>query len=251
MASETVQNATGTAGEGILEGAREFAAQLLASTPTEHYARELTFAEILLSLAAAAVLGYLIASHPKRHIESGGPVNDQELKKSKILICVAGATLVALIQGSLELAFGLVGLGGLVRYRTALRNPVDLSIIFILIGLGMACGLQLYEFAVTITAFIYLLLYVLDAMDKPMPESWTLKADCSDPGAAERVFAELARENRFVIQAVRTSAETGRFRCRFTAPAPFDKEDMGEEIKMRCGNEVHFARIEWDQSLTI
>ena len=126
----------------------------------DRYAGDLTYFQILISLSLAAVLGALIAYHPWRQIEVDGPVKDRELKKTLILIAVAGAIMVALIQGSLERAFGLVGLGSFVRYRTSLRNPADLSIIFILIGLGMACGLQFYEFAITITGFIYLLLFM-------------------------------------------------------------------------------------------
>ncbi|MDX9752407.1 MAG: DUF4956 domain-containing protein, partial [bacterium] len=127
-----------------------------------HYIGTLSYVEILIALIAAATMGAFIAFHPKRQAEAGGPASDRELKNTLIMIPVAGVVMVALVQDSLARAFGLVGLGSFVRFRTNMRNPLDLSIIFILIGLGMACGLKMYEFAITITGFLYVLLYILN-----------------------------------------------------------------------------------------
>lgn len=218
-----------------------------ASNPlSSQYHEELTYIQILISLSVAAILGGLIAYHPKRHVESSGPVTDREMRNTQILICVAGAIMVVLIQGSLERAFGLVGLGSFVRYRTALRNPFDLSIIFVLIGLGMASGLENYKLAFTVTGFIYILLYVISLNKSAYQHKWQLRVDCSEPLTVEKVFKSIAEKHHFLIIKLRRSKETGRFRCNFVAKESFNTDELTKEIRSKCGEETIFSRIDWE-----
>lgn len=210
------------------------------------YVGTLSDIDILIALTVAAILGAFIAFHPKRQAEAGGPASDKELKNTLIMIPVAGVVMVALVQDSLARAFGLVGLGSFVRFRTNMRNPLDLSIIFILIGLGMACGLKMYEFAVTITGFLYVLLYILDFTTGGYSYIWTLKIDTTNPIQVEKTFLELARDNQFHIVQIRSSKHGGRFRCRFTAKKQIDTDHLTEEIKDFCGEEVMFTRFDWN-----
>lgn len=67
----------------------------------------------------------------------------RELLKAQILVTMAGALLVVVIgndEGASARAFGLLGLGSFVRFRSALKSPADTAILFLLIGVGMACG---------------------------------------------------------------------------------------------------------------
>jgi len=213
---------------------------------TQHFVESLNYTDILISLSTAAILAALLAYHPKRQVETGGPVNDKELKQNQILICVAGATLVCLIRGSLELSFGLVGLGGLVRYRTSMRNPTDLSFIFILIGLGMSCGLQFYKFAITIAGFIYVLLYVLDFSGGAYKNIWVVRVSATNISMVENQFKSMAKDLGFHIISMKTSVQTGRFRCRFTSKTKLISDELTQNIRERCGEDVLFTRIDWE-----
>lgn len=211
-----------------------------------NYHEQKTFVAILFALSLAAFLGALIAYHPKRQVEGYGPASDQELKNTQIMICIAGAVMVILIQGSLERAFGLVGLGSFVRYRTALRNPFDLSIIFILIGLGMACGLANFELAITITGFIYILLYLLAFTGSAYRYHWEVKITTNNPTEVERAFRKMASKYKFQILRLQKSKETGRFRCRFNSKQPLDSDKLTHELKELCGETSIFTRFEWE-----
>ncbi len=244
MNGDAITNAT----ETVPSAAGGFISKLTTPStdgPFQHIGA-LSYFEILIALTFAAFLGALIAYHPRRQVEGDGPASDKELKNTQILICVAGAVLVCLIQGSLELAFGLVGLGSFIRYRTAMRNPFDLSIIFILIGLGMACGLQQYEFAFTVAGFIYVLIYMLEFTGKSYQFMWTLKIDTTDTIQVEKAFLDLADEREFLVLRVRKSRELGRFRCRFRTKKQFETDDLTKEIRQKCGKDIHFTRFEWD-----
>ena len=204
------------------------------------------YGQILFALTTAAILGAFIAFHPKRHGEPGGPVSEKELKKTMIMIPVAGVVMVSLVQDNLARAFGLVGIGNFVRFRTAMRNPGDLAIIFILIGVGMACGMQQYEFSATITGFFYILMYVLDFSAGACHFSWNLRIDSTNPLLVERIFNQIARNNNLRIHKVRSSKQGGNFRCNFSAKRQIDTDALTEDIKELCGEEVIFTRFDWE-----
>jgi len=57
---------------------------------------------------------------------------------------------------------GVAGAAGIVRFRTPVEDPKDTTILFLLIGLGMACGVGLLEVAALGTVFLCLVLVLLD-----------------------------------------------------------------------------------------
>lgn len=204
-----------------------------------------TFHELFLAMTIAALLGALLAYHPKRNQELNSEVSDAVVKKTQILICVAGSIIFPLIRGDLALAFGLAGFGGFVRYRTALSNPMDLSMIFILIGLGMACGLQYYSIAVAITGFIYLLLYIMDIPNGSRLAKWDIRVDSSNPKAVHDACIKIFTEREYQVQRKRINKERGRFRCIFIANNMFNTDEFAKALHEACGQDITISNIDW------
>src|SRR5215813_1782818 len=95
------------------------------------------FAE-LLKLVIAALIGIVItAVHRRYHRDKPLP---RSLLQAQVLLCIAGAMVMIIIGGSAARAFGVLGAAGIVRFRTPVEDPKDTTILFLLIGLGMACG---------------------------------------------------------------------------------------------------------------
>ncbi|RJP32506.1 MAG: hypothetical protein C4527_06000 [Candidatus Omnitrophota bacterium] len=198
-----------------------------------------------IAVSVAAVLGALVAYHPKRPKEESDSVSARELKNTQILICVASAMMVILICGSLERAFALVGMGSFVRYRTVLKSAFDLSLLFLLIGIGMSCGLENYPLAVPTTTFVYLLLYILAWDFGAKRHNWRIRIAASNPPAIESVFTAIAGEKKFHIHKMYSSREHGYFQCNFYVNHAFDADAINLEIKRRCGGTVIFSRFDW------
>jgi uncharacterized membrane protein YhiD involved in acid resistance len=82
--------------------------------------------------------------------------------QAQVLLCVAGAMVMVIVGNSVARAFGVAGAAGIVRFRTPVEDPKDSTLLFLLVGLGMACGVGLLEVAGLGTAFLCVVLVVLD-----------------------------------------------------------------------------------------
>ena len=120
-------------------------------------------ADALFTLVLAAVLGGLIAYHPK-HVQTADTLEEIEAPKVYIMYAVIGSLIGMLVVNyGLVVGFVLFGIGGLIRFRTFLRSPrLTGQVIFVTL-IGLSCGLDLPHVAVLATAFGFGLIYVFDA----------------------------------------------------------------------------------------
>ena len=83
-----------------------------------------------------------------------------------MLLCVSGALMMIIIGNSLARAFGIAGAASIIRFRTPVDDPKDVTILFLLMGLGMSTGLGAFAVAGLGTAFLCLTLVALEVMAK-------------------------------------------------------------------------------------
>lgn len=117
---------------------------------------------VVVRLFFATVLGALVAFHPTRLLRGELTKKKLDTIKAQVLICIAGAMLVILIEGAVERAFGLLGLGSFIRFRTSVKDPRETAVMFLLIGLGMAAGLEMYWVGVFGACFLFIILFPLE-----------------------------------------------------------------------------------------
>jgi len=122
--------------------------------------------QLFLRMTLASVLGACVAYRPWRRFMGKARKPPIQGAQSQTLVAAAGALLVVVIGDSVARAFGLVGLGAFIRFRSLISDPRDAAALLIVIGIGMACGLGLPVMAAGGTAFVCLLLAVLDATAK-------------------------------------------------------------------------------------
>jgi hypothetical protein len=69
------------------------------------------------------------------------------MEQAHVLLCVAGALTMIIVGDSLARAFGIAGAASLIRFRTPVEDPRDITVLFLLMALGMATGLGLLTVA--------------------------------------------------------------------------------------------------------
>jgi hypothetical protein len=121
------------------------------------------FEMVLARLVVAALLGAFLGYRVWRRLLPLALPPARETAQAQTLIAVAGALMVAVIGHSTARAFGLVGLGAFIRFRSGIKDPRDAAVMFVMIGIGMACGLGAVPMAIVATLFASLVLAVFDA----------------------------------------------------------------------------------------
>ena len=77
-------------------------------------------------------------------------------------ISVITAALILTMQSSVVLSLGMVGALSIVRFRTALKDPMDLMFLFWSISVGIICGAGLAQVAVILSVVVTIGILVLD-----------------------------------------------------------------------------------------
>lgn len=83
---------------------------------------------------------------------------------SLVGMAVITAAIVLAIQSNLVLSLGMVGALSIVRYRSAVKDPMDLFFLFWSIAVGVMCGAQQYVLAIGVSLLLTIILYVLSIL---------------------------------------------------------------------------------------
>lgn len=81
---------------------------------------------------------------------------------SLALIAVITASIILAMQSNLVISLGMVGALSIVRFRTAIKDPMDLIFLFWSISTGIICGAEMYKIAIITALVITLGLFVLE-----------------------------------------------------------------------------------------
>jgi anti-anti-sigma factor len=121
----------------------------------------------LAKLIASAVIGMLvtIVHRQYRHERSSNPALDQ----AQVLLCISGALMMIIIGNSVARAFGIAGAASIIRFRTPVEDARDITILFILMGLGMAAGLGALAVAGLGTLFLCAMIPILNVFSSERP----------------------------------------------------------------------------------
>ncbi len=121
------------------------------------------FEVVLVRLIIAAALGSFLGFRLWRRLMPNALPPAREVAQAQTLIAIAGALMVVVIGHSTARAFGLVGLGGFIRFRSGIKDTRDAAVMFVMIGIGMACGLGAVPMALVATLFAAVVLALFDA----------------------------------------------------------------------------------------
>lgn len=143
-------------------------------------------------LLLAAAIGALI-SGVQRFARRDLPLS-RSMAQTYVLLCVAGALTMTMIGDSLPRAFAVGGAASIVKFRTPVDDPRDGSALFLLLGLGMACGVGSFGVAIMGALFLAGCLFVLNHQiggDAPRSMRVAVVADSAyNPARIIEVFTE-------------------------------------------------------------
>jgi len=146
------------------------------------------FEVTLMRMVAAGLLGAFLGYRLWRRLLPNTLPPARETAQAQTLIAIAGALMVVVIGQSTARAFGLVGLGGFIRFRSGIKDTRDAAVMFVMIGIGMACGLGAIPMAVVATLFASVVLAIFDLGRRARLRLTKVAIHATEPAAAwERI----------------------------------------------------------------
>ncbi len=124
--------------------------------------------KLVLSLGIAALLGLILG---QVYIHFGRSLSNRRAFARNFMVLVVTTTLIiSIVRSSMALSLGLVGALSIVRFRAPIKEPEELTFLFLAIGIGL--GLGAGQALVTIAALVVILgLIVLRGLFRETPSS--------------------------------------------------------------------------------
>jgi len=95
-----------------------------------------------------------------------GVVYSDNFNITLVFITVITAFIIMTISANIVLSLGMVGALSIVRFRTAVKDPLDLGFLFWSVAAGLTCGAGLFAPGLVGTAFVAVLYMFLTFMKK-------------------------------------------------------------------------------------
>jgi anti-anti-sigma factor len=149
---------------GAITG-RDAAAAAATATPFSHPLFELA------KLVAAAVIGMLVTVVHRQYRAGAERQTNPAMDQAQVLLCVSGAMMMIIIGNNLARAFGIAGAASIIRFRTPVEDARDITILFLLMGLGMAAGLGALAVAGLGTLFLCAMIPLLNMFSSERPRT--------------------------------------------------------------------------------
>lgn len=110
-------------------------------------------------------------------------------------VTVITAALILTMQSSVVLSLGMVGALSIVRFRTVIKEPMDLMFLFWSISVGIICGAGLAQIAVILSVVLTMGIFILDKLPvAKAPMIFVVNADALN--AEKRITQTVAQYDK-------------------------------------------------------
>lgn len=118
---------------------------------------QISIGTFIINLIITAVLSYLLGLLYSRFGNSLS--NRRSFSKNFVLLAITTMIVITIVKSSLALSLGLVGALSIVRFRAAIKEPEELSYLFLNIAIGLGMGAD--QKVATLIGFVGVALYLV------------------------------------------------------------------------------------------
>jgi uncharacterized membrane protein YhiD involved in acid resistance len=131
-----------------------------ATTATATNSAIVTTLETFQRLLLAVVLSGILAFRPRKNV----PLFKRSLfvSQTQILLSVVAAALMLIVGDNTSRAFAIFAAVSLVRFRTNVRDPKEITVLLISLALGLASGVGRWDLGIALCIFALALLWLLE-----------------------------------------------------------------------------------------
>jgi uncharacterized membrane protein YhiD involved in acid resistance len=226
-----------------------------SKTAEETYASEglgPTVLTITLRLLLAAALGAVLAFRPRK--QTFALRRNPYVAQTQILLAIVASALMMIVGDNAARAFGIFAAVSLVRFRTNIRDPKEISVLLISMALGLASGVGRPELAVVLCVFSLIALCILENFEGKLAiRSLQLKILTKDIASTQRALRVVLAKHQFESEIRELSRDgedgIGTIATSVDISPVVTTDQLSEEIL--TGDSENITSIEWEQQKSV
>jgi uncharacterized membrane protein YhiD involved in acid resistance len=150
-----------------------------------------TFSRLLLAVLLSGVLAF----RPRKDV----PLFRRSLfvSQTQILLAVVAAALMLIVGDNTSRAFAIFAAVSLVRFRTNVRDPKEITVLLISLALGLAAGVGRWDLGIALCLFALALLWLLEFNESAQSfRSMELSVKTRDPDMTQEVLKKIFKRQK-------------------------------------------------------
>lgn len=208
-----------------------------------------TMGRIFSRFLLAALLGAALAFRPRKRILA--LKRNPYVSQTQILLAIVAAALMIIVGDNAARAFGIFAAVSLVRFRTNIRDPKEVTVLLISLALGLACGVGRWDLAVVLTLFSLIVLWLMEWREPELVfRSMELKVITMNVVSTQRALREVFKTHGFdkelrAVDREATEESPGSIVYSVDVSPTVSTDEISADILAIDGQNVQ--GIEWDQ----
>ncbi|HEX2271071.1 MAG TPA: DUF4956 domain-containing protein [Pyrinomonadaceae bacterium] len=230
-----------------------FIDRLFGSQHSSGYALGDTWAEtmgrISMRFLLAALLGAALAFRPRKRILA--LKRNPYVAQTQILLAIVAAALMIVVGDNAARAFGIFAAVSLVRFRTNIRDPKEITVLLISLAIGLASGVGRWDLALVLTLFSLVVLWLLEWREPELVfRSMELKVTTRNVVSTQKALRQVFKQHGFdkelrAIDREATEESPGSIMYSVDVSPTVSTDEISADILALDGQNVE--GIEWDQ----
>ena len=161
---------------------------------------------MLLCLLVSVLLGFYI--YFVYRLKCSESFYSKDFNVSLVMVSVITCAIILTIQSSVIVSLGMVGALSIVRFRTAVKNSVDLTFMFWAICVGIITGTGLMGLAAFVSFVLSVLLFAFNIVPTPKKNTFFVRVDAEDENSLEPVMECFKGfDNKYSLQSQNLSSD--------------------------------------------
>jgi uncharacterized membrane protein YhiD involved in acid resistance len=156
-------------------------------------------ARVAVRFSLAAFLAALLAFRPRRNMSFSQ--RNPYVAQTQILMAVVAGAMMMVVGDSAARAFGIFAAASLVRFRTNIRDPKEITVLLVCLGVGLAAGVGRWDMAIILSVFVLLTLAILEYFEESQVfRSMQVSVSTRNTDTTHEVLKRIFTTNRFDIE---------------------------------------------------
>jgi len=206
-------------------------------------------ARVAVRFSLAAFLAALLAFRPRRGMSFSQ--RNPYVAQTQILMAVVAGAMMMVVGDSAARAFGIFAAASLVRFRTNIRDPKEITVLLVCLGVGLAAGVGRWDMAIILSVFVLLTLAILEYFEESQVfRSMQVSVSTRNTDTTHEVLKRIFTRNRFDIELRELNRPDedkpmGKIVYVVNMPANVSTDRLSDEILASDADNID--TVEWEQ----